>query len=89
MREIEFDLDWDWAKANWTGYCAVTNIPFTKPSERNGREKRSFFPSIDRIDPKKGYTKDNCRFVLWAVNALKNDGTDEEMRLIASHITNP
>ena len=42
-----------------------------------------FIPSIDRIDPKGGYTTDNCRFVLQGINAFKGQETDENMYRIA------
>jgi hypothetical protein len=32
-------------------------------------------PSLDRIDPKKGYTKENCRFIEWMENVrLPHEG---------------
>ncbi len=47
-----------------------------------------FSPSIDRIDSSKGYTPDNCQFVLWAINVFKGDGTLEEMYEIATALIN-
>lgn len=44
---------------------------------------RFFSPSIDRIVPALGYTPENCRFILWAVNAFKHDGTDDDMYRVA------
>jgi hypothetical protein len=47
--------------------CALTGIPFSL--ERvNGSRRRPFIPSIDRIDSKGGYTADNVRLVIWAMN---------------------
>lgn len=82
-KNIQFDLTDDWAKERWTGRCEITNLPFEL-----GRQicNGPFSPSIDKINPKNGYTKDNSRFVLMAVNALKFNGTDEEMLLIAKAI---
>ena len=48
------------------GVCEVTGIAF----ERKG-DRRPFMPSIDRIDSSKGYTPENCRVVLWIINAAK------------------
>ncbi|MDE2097098.1 MAG: hypothetical protein KGL39_07620 [Patescibacteria group bacterium] len=78
----EFDLTREWAAATWTGFCAVSGLPFVF-----GKQRRfPFSPSIDRIDSSRGYTQDNCRFVLFAVNSLKGNGTDEEMVKIAHAI---
>jgi hypothetical protein len=85
---LAFDLDESWATARWTGRCEVSLLPFAEPAQRTGYARRNFFPSIDKIDPIGGYTKDNCRFVIWAVNSLKRDGPDEEMYIIAEAITN-
>lgn len=45
-----------------------------------------FSPSIDRIVPDRGYVPGNIRFVLHAVNSMKNDGTDADMVMIARAI---
>ena len=45
-----------------------------------------FSPSIDRIDPAQGYVTSNCRFVLFAVNAMKGSGTDADILVIAKAI---
>jgi hypothetical protein len=49
------------------GYCEVTGIPFdlTKPRSWNA-------PSLDRIDPKDGYTPENTRVVLFSLNVMAN-----------------
>lgn len=43
-------------------------------------------PSIDRVDPKKGYTVDNIAIVCWRCNRIKQDATAEELRVIANFI---
>jgi hypothetical protein len=78
---LPFDLDDEWAKKRWTGRCELTDIAFAKGYFTTNT--RSFFPSIDRIYPNKGYLKGNCRFILWAVNAMKTDGTEADMFRIA------
>jgi hypothetical protein len=83
---ILHNLDFAWGKERWTGFCEITGIEFDLPDKRFGHKNRNFFPSIDRIKPELGYTKDNCRFVLWAVNVFKGDGTDADMYEIAEAI---
>lgn len=84
---IPHALDFAWAEKRWTGRCEITGIPFALPEERYGRKNRNLFPSIDKIDPSRGYMPDNCRFVLFAVNVFKGDSTDEQMFEIANAIS--
>jgi len=39
-------------------------------------------PSVDRIDPKKSYTKNNCRIISFRANRLKNNASAEELFLV-------
>ncbi|HSS25063.1 MAG TPA: hypothetical protein VLL82_11830 [Mycobacterium sp.] len=78
---LPFDLNSAWAQERWTGHCELTGLSFLCAQPKHS--SRSFWPSIDRIHPELGYTQDNCRFVLHAVNALKGDGTDDDMAIIA------
>lgn len=79
VENIPYNLDKEWAVARWTGSCELCRLPFVIAK----RLRHPLSPSIDKIDPTKGYTKDNCRFVAWAINAFKGTGTDEEMLTIA------
>lgn len=83
--EVEYDLTAEWAKTTYTGACSLTGIPFIiSAKEKAGKSGlRPYSPSIDRINPLKGYTQDNCRFVLFAVNSFKNTMSDAEMYYIA------
>lgn len=82
-RNREFNLTEEWCLARWTGKCEVCQLPFViGPAGAPG--PRMFAPSIDRINPACGYTQDNCRFVLMAVNSLKHNGTDMDMYRIAA-----
>lgn len=82
-RGIPHTLTNEWGAGRWTGLCELTGLPFTEPSKRRGHNNRSYFPTIDRINPSLGYTQENCRFVLWAVNSLKGDNPDHDMYHIA------
>lgn len=52
------------------GHCSVTNVIFDF-TDSDG-EKRPWYPSLDRIDSSKGYTRDNCRIVCVAANLAMN-----------------
>jgi hypothetical protein len=82
-KKLPCDIDFEWAEARWTGFCEVSGLPFVLSIHS---PHRMFSPSIDQIEPKKGYTKTNSRFVLLAVNGMKHDGTDEAMYFVAEAI---
>lgn len=81
---LEFNLSDEWAESNYTGKCAITGMAFVMASTAN-----PWSLSIDRIDPRLGYTEDNCRFVLMCVNAFKNTMTDKQMKTVARAILAP
>ena len=59
------------------GCCSVTGLRFSDARYGTGAAKRAFGPSLDRIDPSRPYTRENCRFVLTAVNFALNAFGDE------------
>lgn len=69
------DLDEDeLSQQMLTGRCAVTGVPFLFDKIRG-----PFTPSLDRIDPSKGYTKDNVRLVSWIFNRIRSDYEEEDV----------
>lgn len=86
-RGLQFTITPEWCSARYVGKCELTSIAFQQVTYHGG----FYSPSLDRIDPKEGYTPENCRFILFAINAFKNTATDEEMytvakALIAKHL---
>lgn len=61
------------------GHCEMTGIPFVI---QNGRS--AYGPSIDRIDPKKGYVYTNIRIVLDIMNVAMNAFGEETLRDVMS-----
>ena len=74
---LEYALTNEWGESNWTGCCALTGIPFDL--FHGTGHVHPYSPSIDRIDSKKGYLPDNCRFVLQCVNSFRSTLGDSEM----------
>jgi hypothetical protein len=82
---LEFDLDKDWIEKRINhGCCEETGIPFKRLEyKRNGQGRRGpWVPSIDRIDNAKGYTKSNCRVVVWMLNLMKSNWTDSDVQAL-------
>lgn len=55
-------------------YCPILGIKI----EVNGEKINS--PSLDRIDSKKGYVKDNIQIISWRANWLKGNASLEEIK---------
>lgn len=62
--------------------CPVLNIDLKTGS----RKMHNNSPSLDRVNPKLGYTKDNIRVISWRANRLKSDSSPEELELILKYI---
>ena len=66
QKNIAFGLSRDWVLSRLkAGTCELSGLPFDLTT--GGRAP--YTPSIDRIDNSKGYTVENCRVILWALNA--------------------
>jgi len=86
-RNIEFDLDENFMidlfnKQN--GMCYYSNIPMLNKYKSSGFQSWDV-PSVDRIDSKKGYTKNNVVWCCFGVNSFKQSlSVDELKNLIQS-----
>jgi len=56
-------------------HCPYLNIPLVWTRPRG--DSRRDIASLDRIDPSKGYTKDNIEVISWLANTMKNNATPE------------
>ena len=75
-REDFFEA-WDEHKTKYGKRCAYTGEPVLlkrRLAKKNGKLNKvpPNLLSVDRLDPEKGYTKDNIVFCSWAVNDRKN-----------------
>lgn len=80
QRNMPFDLEKsEILKKVEIGICELTGIAFDYKSDAKagyGR-RRPYTPSIDRIDNSKGYTKENCRIIISAMNIALNEWGEE------------
>jgi hypothetical protein len=61
--------------------CPVLKIPIK--ADLQGSDNS---PSLDRLVPSEGYTKENARVISWRANVIKNCGTREEHERIAAYM---
>ena len=78
---------WEEHKAKYGMTCGYTGEPIiiqatapAKNGKRNPRPKNLL--SVDRLDPEKGYTKENIVFCGWAFNERKKNVSVEDCHLI-------
>ena len=86
-RSLSFDLTKEWVLDRLTaGVCEVSGLPF-ELSKSDRCHRNPYGPSIDKIDSLGGYTQDNCRVVLNAINIGMNQwGLAEYKRIAAACI---
>lgn len=82
---LPYDLDKKWIleKLNSIEWkCELTGLPMNlRVDARVGFNWDSI--SVDRMNPKGGYTKDNVRFVLNQINIFRQDASDDQMYMLA------
>ena len=82
-RSLLCTLTKSWVRAKVeAGCCELTRVAFDFSSPA-GTRVNPYAPSIDRIDPKLGYTPDNCRVVCTWVNIAMNEHGAETFRTFA------
>lgn len=78
-RGIPFDLtteQFDSIVRRSEGACALTGVVFQRVRNIGPYERQPFFPSIDRIDSRGGYTANNVRLLCTAANLAINSWGD-------------
>lgn len=75
------------------GKCELSGLPFefgvaSEMADQQGRRRRLWAASIDRVNSSAGYTPDNCRLVCMAVNAARQEFGDAVLFKIARALSN-
>lgn len=79
-KNLKFDLDVFWLISiiPTNRMCPVFNTPMIYKAQNN----KDLSASVDRIDNKKGYTKDNVCWISYKANRLKNEMNIDDIKLI-------
>ncbi len=73
--KLAYALDWQWLVHKLAaGVCEATGLPLVIQ-----RGISPFAPSLDRINPALGYTKENTRVVIYVFNMAKSQFTDSDV----------
>jgi hypothetical protein len=81
-KNIEFDIEVD--DIIIPKHCPILGIPLKK----NNIGWAPDMPSLDRVDPNKGYTKGNVKVISGKANVMKNNATLEELKIFTKNIFN-
>lgn len=78
---LAFSLTPEWFAIRYSdGRCELTGIPFA--AKVPGVTLSARYPSVDRCNSKRGYTEENSRMVLFALNASFGDWGEHEAAAI-------
>ena len=82
QKGIPFNLDWREIQTRIdAGFCEVTGLPFNLNTPKSWDA-----PSIDQMRAGEGYSKDNTRVVLYALNTMANEWGEDLIITIAQAI---
>ena len=77
-RGVAFDLDKEYVRGLIPDECPVFKVPFVF----FGRALGPWSPSLDRIDPTRGYIKGNVAVISLKANVIKSDATISEIQTV-------
>ena len=84
-KKLPFDLDKEFIKAlykNMPKKCPVLGIDLKYSDIGSNKYQTDNSPSLDRINPKKGYTKDNVIIMSNLANRIKTDATADQIEKV-------
>jgi hypothetical protein len=82
---LPFTITQEWVLERLLAGCAVTGIPFDLGKPKCGTRRNPFCPSVDQITAGMGYTTENSRVVLVAINLALCDWGLEQFLMLARH----
>jgi hypothetical protein len=85
---VAFEIDTQWVIDHMPIQCPCCQKPFRQGDSTGRGQKAKDRPSLDRIVPELGYTKENTRIICTWCNIIKNDGTEKNHRMIAQWLAN-
>jgi hypothetical protein len=84
---LTFDIDHDYIRSIVPSHCPIFGTKLQWSVLRgNGHRSLPDSPSLDRIDPSKGYVKGNVWIISNRANAIKNDASHEELKLVTEAV---
>ena len=79
---VEFNLTKEWLMGKAVETCPLIGLKISY----NNTKPQYDSPSVDRIDPSRGYTIDNCEVISQRANQIKSDARLEELERFIQNI---
>ncbi|NDD54575.1 hypothetical protein EBZ39_11995 [bacterium] len=86
-KNLPFDIDHEYVRSIVVSHCPVFGIPLEWSVQRGkGSVQLANSPSLDRIDPTKGYVKGNVWIISSKANTFKSYATHEELKILTEAV---
>jgi hypothetical protein len=87
IRTPDTDITREYLETIFNDFCSITKVSFQYEKSYEAYHN-ALAPSIDQINPGKGYYKGNVQIVLNCINRMKNDMPNEEFLELWGALTN-
>ena len=85
-KSLPFDLDVQYVRSLVTSHCPVLQVELDWSLYQNNGKIPFNRPTLDRIDPSKGYVKGNVWIISSKANRIKSDASHEELKLVTEAV---
>jgi hypothetical protein len=86
-KDLPFDIDYEYVRSLVVSHCPVFGMPLEWSTYRGkGAGGIANSPSLDRIDPTKGYVKGNVWIISHKANTFKSYATHEELKTLTEAV---
>jgi len=86
-KNLSFNIDREYIRSIIPSHCPIFGIPLEWSAQRgNGHGPLPNSPSLDRIDPSKGYVKGNVWIISNKANTIKSYASHEELKLVTEAV---
>lgn len=87
QKNLPFDIDHDYIRSIVPSHCPIFGIPLEWSLGRGDKNMHlSNSPSLDRIDPSKGYVKGNVWIISYRANQIKSDASHDELKRVTEAV---
>lgn len=86
-KNLPFDINHDYIRSIVPSHCPIFGMPLEWSTQRgNGNIALPNSPSLDRIDPSKGYIKGNIWIISHRANQIKSDASHDELKRVTEAV---
>ena len=86
-KHLNFNIDHEHVRSLVVSHCPILGVPLKwSCNETSGGFAVANSPSLDRIDPSKGYVKGNVWIISNRANTIKSNATHEELKLVTKAV---